>query len=159
MSATLPDIFKIRVTGQGLNAARTELQARKHLIVVDEPPDRGGKDEAATPLETMLSSYLACLNVITNLVAGEMEIEIGRMDFRLVAHLDSRGIFGRAEVDVPFPKIEVAAIVETNATDSEISALKEAVSKRCPISVILREAGTDVQGDWTAKSQVKESVQ
>ena len=143
-------MFKIRIIGRGTNAARTELRARKHLIVVDEPPDRGGMDEAATPLETMLSSYLACLNVITHLVAGEMGMEIGQIDFQLVGHLDSRGIFGRAEVDMPFPIIEVTATIETKATDGEIATLKEAVAERCPISVIFREAGTDVQSEWTA---------
>ena len=51
--------------------SRTDITARHHKVVIDEPGILGGTDVAATPLETMLSSYLACLNVISHLLAGE----------------------------------------------------------------------------------------
>jgi len=148
LTPKLPTIFTIEVNGQGKNPTRTEVKARDHLIIIDEPVERGGNDEAASPLETMLSSYLACLNVITHITANAMGISIDKIAFRLTAQLDSRGIFGLVNIKVPFPKIELAVTLTTHASKNEVKALQEAVATRCPISVILREAGTNIQEQW-----------
>lgn len=151
MSFTMPELFKISVSGQGVTAARTDLQARSHVMLVDEPKARGGTDLAATPLETMLSSFLACTNVIANMVAREMNIEISGMDLNLSADFDTRGVFNKADVRVPFPRIVMSVKLDTTASAGEIEALKVAVARRCPVSVILRQAGVEIDDTWSAK--------
>ncbi len=151
MAFTMPEIFKISVAGQSVSAARTDLTARKHTVVIDEPKARGGTDIAATPLETMLSSFLACTNVITNMVAAERGIQIGRMDLDLTADFDTRGAFDKADVRVPFPRIEMSVTLETGASAQEIEDLKEAVARRCPVSVILRQSGVQIEDVWRTK--------
>lgn len=149
MAISMPDIYKIRVAGAAESAARTVLEARKHTITVDEPAERGGTDLAASPLETLLSSLLACTNVITNMVAARMGIEIEGMSLELVGHFDSRGVFDKAEVTVPFPVIEMKVALRTGAGEAEVTALKQAVATRCPVSVILRQAGCRIDDVWT----------
>ncbi len=148
MAFTMPDTFKIRVQGHAATAARTELKARKHRILVDEPPQRGGTDLAPSPLETLLSSFLACTNVITNMVAERKGIEINGMEMELAADFDTRGVFDKAEVRVPFPRIELTVKLDTPANEAEIEDLRQAVAVRCPVSVILREAGTVIEDRW-----------
>lgn len=149
MAYTMPSTFKIRLSGEAESVARTRLRAGKHRLLVDEPTARGGTDLAPSPLETFLAAFLACTNVITNIVAEEMEIAIAGMEFALTAHLDTRGVFNKAEVSVPFPLIELEVTIETTASAEKVETLRHAVARRCPISVILRQAGTRIEETWS----------
>ena len=144
----MPAILKIRLDADCQTHSRTEISARQHKIVIDEPPSREGSDLAPTPLETMLSSFLGCTNVVAHVIADEMGIEIAEMDLQLVGHFDTAGFLGTAETDVQFPKIELNADIRNDAAPAQIDELKSRLAKRCPVSVILRKAGTDVVETW-----------
>lgn len=148
MAFDMPHLFTIRVNGESPNRALTRARARTHELVIDEPPARHGQDEGPTPLETLLSSYLACTNVIANIVAEEMGITIGAMTSSLRADFDTRGVFAKADVDVPFPTITLEIELRTDASEEQIEALRKAVAKRCPVSVILRAAGSRIDEHW-----------
>lgn len=148
MVLTIPETFKIMVTGASQSKARTDLKARRHTVIVDEPTERGGTDLAPSPLETMLSSFLACTNVVANIIAEDMGIEIDHIALALVGHFDTRGLYDKAPVSIPFPTIELQVDVTTSASAAEIDQLKAALALRCPISVILREAGSEIVETW-----------
>ena len=78
MAFTMPEIFKISVAAACPSHSRTDVTARQHTIVIDEPPHRGGTDVAQTPLETLLASFLGCNNVIANMIAEDIGIEATR---------------------------------------------------------------------------------
>lgn len=84
MVSTMPNIFKISVRGSCPTRTRTETTMRHHKLVLDEPPQRNGTDLGPTPLETTLAAYLGCTNVIGNILAEEMGIEIKTMSFELL---------------------------------------------------------------------------
>lgn len=151
MATSMPDIFKIAIEGEAVNAAKTVLSARSHQIVVDEPRERGGSDTAATPLEHMLSAFLACTNVITQFVAQQKKLEIRNMKFSLVGHFDTRGVFEKAVVRQPFPIIEMHVEVVGDMTEAELEDLRVSVAERCPVSVVLREAGCNIEDHWVLK--------
>lgn len=148
MAIDMPQLFTIRVAGESPNRAQTRIRARKHETLIDEPPARHGQDLGPTPLETLLSSYLACTNVIANIVAEEMGITIAGMTSSLRADFDTRGVFAKADVDVPFPTIDVEFDVQTDASEAQVEALRKAVAKRCPVSVVLRAAGSRIDESW-----------
>ncbi|MCY6383722.1 OsmC family protein [Hoeflea prorocentri] len=148
MAHTMPDSFPIEIDGMAISAAKTELTARQHTIVIDEPPERGGTDIAATPLEHMLSSFLACTNVITQFVAVQKRLKIRGMSMSLVGHFDTRGVFEKASVRCPFPTIEMKVEIQSDMSLDELHDLKAAVARRCPVSVILREAGCQIEDVW-----------
>jgi uncharacterized OsmC-like protein len=154
-SFTMPEHFPIRVSATCPTHARTEVKARQHRFVIDEPPSRNGSDLGPTPLETMLSSYLGCTNVIANMIAEERGIRIESMDLRLVGHLDTRGVFGKADVPVPFPRIELQVTLVTDADESQVDDLKTALANRCPVSVILRQAGCVIEERWAVTPPVR----
>lgn len=147
----MSDIFKIRIDATCPSHARSELTARQHEIVIDEPPRRGGTDLGPTPLETMLASFLGCTNVIANLLAEEMAIPIDGLALSLTGHLDRRSIFDEAGLAVPFPTIELNVDITTAAPEAEIDRLKAALAKRCPVSRILREAGSEIIETWNVE--------
>lgn len=150
MSISRPGLFRIRVVGEGVSAARTDLTARHHRIVVDEPAERGGTDMAATPLETMLAAFLSCTNVIAHVVAGDLGLRIEAMKLEAVGEFDNRAVFGKADVPVPFPRISLEVGLKTDAAPDRIEALRAAVARRCPMSMILRQAGTRIEERWFA---------
>ncbi len=148
MSHKLPDLFKIDVRGHCITAARTEMVARNHLVFTDEPPERGGTDFFATPLETMLSAFLGCTNVIGNFVASQLNINIRSIEFDVTGHFDTRGVYGIAEIGTPFPTIELKVRLDTDATDDQIAELVRQVAAKCPVSVLLRRAGCEIVESW-----------
>lgn len=149
MAHVMPDLFKIDVAGHTVTHARTEMVARGKVVTTDEPPERGGTDLFATPLETMLASFLGCTNVIANYVAGLLKMDVQGMEFDVCGHFDTRGVFGKAEIGTPFPVIELKVTLDTDASDEQIAKLAKITGEKCPVSVLLRRAGCEIHESWT----------
>ena len=105
MPFDLPPTHHFKIEAAATSHCRLEANARQHTVVIDEPAVRGGSDSAATPLETMLASFLACLNVISHLIADEMGIEIKDLSMSLDATFDTDGIRNTTPTTLPFPEI------------------------------------------------------
>ncbi len=148
MAFKMPDIFQISVKGACPSHGRTDVSARQHTVLIDEPPSRGGTDLGASPLETLLASFAGCTNVIANLIAKEKGIEVHDMAIEVIGTLDTRGSRNVAEVSVPFPKIELKVDITTGASKSQVDELKTELAKRCPVSVIFRQAGSEITETW-----------
>lgn len=146
---TMPEQFPIRVSATCPTHARTEASARQHRLVIDEPPSRNGTDLGPSPLETLLCSYLACTNVVANMIAEESGIRVEAMKLGLVGHFDTRGVFGKADIAVPFPRIELKVELVADVSEAQLKALQSALAKRCPVSAILRQAGCEIEEQWT----------
>ena len=149
MTFDLPAIHHFEIEAAATGHCRLEARARQHRVVIDEPEIRGGSDSAATPLETMLSSYLACLNVIAHLIADEMGIGLDALSMSLDASFDTTGVRDRRPATLPFPEIALAMNVTTSASDEEIARLRADLETRCPVTVILTQAGTKIDATWT----------
>jgi uncharacterized OsmC-like protein len=65
--------LKISIEGEAQSAARFSANARQFNIVIDEPPQLGGEDLGANPVEYLLASYAGCINVVAHLTAREEE--------------------------------------------------------------------------------------
>lgn len=144
-------IIKVALEGHCPTMSLTEVKVRGHSFVIDEPPYRHGTDVGPTPLETMLGALIGCTNVITRRVAHErgVPLVVGRIE--VVGHLDHRGIDKEADVPVPFPLIELKVQVRTDASEEEIASLRSEIAQRCPMSVILRQAGSRIEETWTVQ--------
>lgn len=151
MPIAMPDTFKIAVRATCPSHARTDTTMRGHTLVIDEPPARGGTDRGPTPLETLLSAYLGCTNVILNLIAEEMGITVSGLELELTASFDTRGVFDRAPVTAPFPEIALTVDLVTDADAAQVEKLKLALARRCPVSVILRQAGARIAETWRVR--------
>ena len=144
----LPSSIPIAIEAAATSHSRVEARARHHKVIIDEPPVRGGTDSAATPLETMLSSLLACLNVIAHFIADEMEIEIDDLSMSLDTAFDTAVVRSTQQATLPFPEIALTMNIVTSASDAEIARLREDLEKRCPVTVILTQAGTKINSTW-----------
>lgn len=145
-------IIRVELEGHCPTMSLTEVRVRKHSIVIDEPPYRHGTDVGATPLEVMLSALIACTNVISRRIAHERGIDLAIKRIGCVGHLDHRGIDMEADVPVPFPKIELAIEAITSASEDDMASLRRELKIRCPMSVILTQAGTLIEESWTVSA-------
>ncbi len=151
MPIAMPSTFKISVKAACPSHARTDATMRRHTLVIDEPSERGGTDVGPTPLETLLAAYLGCTNVILNLLAEEMGVILEGLTLALSASFDTRGVFDKAPVAVPFPEIALAVELTTDADEEQVERLRLALARRCPVSVILRQAGSRIVETWTVR--------
>ncbi len=141
-------LIRVQVEGNCPTMSLTEIRSRGHAFVVDEPAFRHGTDVGPTPLETMLGALVACTNVIARRIAHEAGIGLHFRRIGCEAMLDHRGIDDEAHVAAPFPEIALTLEAETDATPAQLDDLRAALERRCPMSVILREAGSRIALDW-----------
>ena len=64
---------------------------------------------------------------------------------------DRRGVTLSEEIAVPFPDLKLTMRVTTDASDEEIEALKRDLARFCPVSKVLREAGTRIEEAWVVE--------
>jgi putative redox protein len=148
MTFDMPAIHHFKIKAECPTHSRTDARARQHTVVIDEPEKRGGTDVAATPLETMLASYLACLNVISHLIADEMGIRLDNMSMDLDAEFDTDGVSTTTPTTLPFPNIKLTVNVASDADEAQLERLKAGLTARCPVTVVLVQAGSKIDAIW-----------
>ena len=148
MTFDMPASHHFKIAAQCPTHSRTDSKARHHQVVIDEPEIRGGTDAAATPLETMLSSYLACINVISHLIADEMGIRLDDMSMALDAEFDTNGVSTQTPTVLPFPNLTLTVNVASDANDTQLAQLQSDLHARCPVTVIFTQAGTKIDATW-----------
>ena len=128
--------------------SRTDLQVRDLESVIDEPEERDGTNLGFTPTETLVASLIGCTNVISHKIAHKHGIAFDDMTVEAEATFDRRGAMLEEEIQVPFPKIVLTINVRTGASDAEMEKVKTELPKFCPVSKVIREAGTVVEEVW-----------
>ena len=142
-------VARMRVAGEAASHSRTEVTVRDVATTIDEPEERGGTNKGLSPTETLMASLIGCTNVITHKIAAANGIQIAAMSVKADADFDRRGVTLEAEVDVPFPEIRLRIDLSTTASESEIEMVKRELAKFCPISKVIRQAGTKIVEEWT----------
>jgi uncharacterized OsmC-like protein len=127
---------------------RSHVRAGGHAMIVDEPLERDGSGQGASPLEYLVTSLAGCTNVISNRIAARMGIDIRSMAVDVVADLDARVLAGES-VEVAFPEVRIVVDVVSPDSASAFAALRERLEATCPVSVLFSQAGTKVVHDWT----------
>lgn len=140
-----------RVHGDCPTHARTEISVRDVKSIVDEPKERDGTNRGPTPTETMVAALIACTNVISHKCAKKHGVEFTAMSIDAESTLDRRGTQLLEEIEVPFPKIRLVINVKTDASDAEIEKVKADLHRFCPISKVIRNAGTQIEEIWNVQ--------
>lgn len=131
----------ISVRGTSESAARTRVRVRDFDLVVDEPPDLGGDNLGANPVEYILTGLAGCLNVVGHLVAGEMDIELRSLEIKASGPLNPARLFGEPTDDrAGFKAIDVQLIVDADADPETLERWRSTVESRCPVGDNLASA-------------------
>lgn len=103
-------------------------------IVVDEPPELGGQDKGANPVELLLVSLGACQEIMYSAMASMMGIRLDEVKVDLKGSLDLKGLFGMDPSIPPgYQKITYETVLKSPASEEELRKLVEAVESHCPV--------------------------
>ncbi len=139
---------RMRLHGEATSHSRTDVAVRDVETTVDEPLERGGTNMGPSPTEMMIASLIACSNVISQKIAHREGIDVKQLTIEADATFDRRGVTLAEEIQVPFPEITLTFNLTTNADDAAIARLRSDLPKFCPISKVIREAGTTIHEEW-----------
>lgn len=129
-----------------------EVSVRDLAFSIDEPTERGGTNKGPAPTDTALAALVGCTNTIGHKCAAKLGIDIGHLDISVACDFDRRGVTLAEEVDVPFQRIRLNVEADGPASEDEIQRVAAEVAKFCPLSKLFRQAGTEIEEVWRAKS-------
>jgi putative redox protein len=118
-----------------------------HAVVMDGPPDHGGRNLGIRPMEMILLGLGGCasFDVVDILAKGRHSVS------DCVAELTAERVDAIPSV---FSKIHLHFIV--SGTDLKLSAVERAVNlsaeKYCSASIMLAKAGVEISHDFEVKS-------
>jgi uncharacterized OsmC-like protein len=141
-------IVTMQAHGDVRHHARTDVSVRDLTVTIDEPNERGGTNQGATPTETLVIALIGCTTVVAHRIADRLGIELANMSVDVAADFDRRGVMQEEHLTVPFPKMELTISVATSASQDDMEQLKLDLRKFCPISNMIRQSGTELTETW-----------
>lgn len=127
---------------------RCDISAAGHVIVTDEPVERGGRDEGAPPLVHLTASLAACQTVQIVKVAEAMRFRHGAISIAASTTTDRvPGVAGNEPV-MRFCAAELAIDIETDEPPRRVERLKALSEDRCPVGMLFADAGYPPAITW-----------
>ncbi|MFO7977664.1 MAG: OsmC family protein [Bacteroidales bacterium] len=137
--------LQFKISAHSETAARTMVKARNFQIIVDEPKELGGSNQAANPVELVLAAFAGCLNVMGHIVAAEMDFALRGIQIEISGNLNPNKLFGKSDADrAGYKGIKVSLKPDCDADQATLEKWIHAVESRCPVSDNLQN-GTPVQ--------------
>lgn len=117
---------------------RALLTLRGQHVVTDSPPTLGGPNEAANPVELLLSALAGCAVFVCERAAKELGIGLTAIHVTAAGEFDPRGVCGEP-FDPRFQSFKVRLALDgADAEQGEL--LLQAFKSRCPVYTTLSRA-------------------
>lgn len=127
--------IKFSVNAKSETETRVAVKARNFTMYVDEPPQLGGQDKGANPVEYVLAALAGCLNVVAHLVAKEMGITLHELSIEIQGILNPARFQGKSYQErAGYKQIEVLINVKADADEKTLAKWLKVVEERCPVS-------------------------
>jgi len=141
------------VVGIGRDRYRSDIWARGHRCVSDEPPSKGGQGLGPTPYDFLIGSLGACTTMTLRMYADRKEWPLEAVRVRLrhqKVHADDSDEAGKSSALID--RVECEIELHGDLSDEQRARLME-IADRCPvhrtlkgdISVIMTEAEMETQ--------------
>lgn len=138
MSSEKPLVTAMASSRLSNQAGRALLSVRGQHLVTDSPPNLGGPNEAANPVELLLSALAACATFVCERAASELSIPLRSVSVTVAGDFDPRGVCGEA-IDPRFQALRVRIALDGPDADQG-QALLQAFKSRCPVYTTLARA-------------------
>lgn len=121
----------------GLNGFRTEIEARSHGLVADEPTTLGGTDRGPTPYELLLGALGGCMAMTLRMYADRKGWPLEGVEVQLrTAQSHEADCVQCDEKDVGITTVERRLELLGTLTDAQRERLLE-IADRCPVKQTL----------------------
>lgn len=134
-------LLKFSVESKSKSSTRTEIQTRGFKLIVDEPEELGGTNQAPNPVEYILAGYAGCINVVAHLTAKEFNIDLKDLEISIEGNINPARLFGQSYQNrAGYQNLNVR--LRTNSAIDEQVKIKwlEQIENRCPVNDNLRNA-------------------
>jgi uncharacterized OsmC-like protein len=109
-----PKSLSVDATWEG--GYRCRVQARDHVLIVDEPTYAGGGDAGPQPTEYFLASVASCFTLAVYHVAKKRNIELPDLRVRAVGEYKGPSFVNvRVEVTSSYPRSDLEPLLERAA--------------------------------------------
>lgn len=109
---------------------RTEITAKHHLLIADEPEHLGGGNVGMTPIDLLASALIACTNITLRMYANRKTWSVNQITTTIeVSQEDDKTIFIRV-IDID------------GQIDDSQKARMLLIANKCPVHKILSSAST-----------------
>ena len=143
-------ILEVAASSQWQSGLQTHSQIRDFApVVMDEPDFLGGQNQGPNPLEYLLASLNGCKGVMIPLVAKELNFEFSELSFDTKGVIDLRGLMGQPDISTHFQSLTFSVRIKTDESAERLQALQDAVSTRCPVYNLLRDANVKLNTEGT----------
>lgn len=136
------------VTSVCTEGVRHEVTMDNHSVVIDEPPERGGLDQGAAPMMHFNAAFATCQSTQIVKVADAMRFKHGKV---IVTVKTDNGRYEGQEKNseiLRFVSAEMTIDIETDEPPAKIERLKNLSIDRCPVGVMLDDAGVEQKVVW-----------
>jgi uncharacterized OsmC-like protein len=146
--------FSCTAVGSGIMGdTQVQITGASWKFVLDEPVEDGGKNQNANPMQFFIASLVACENEQAAVVAGELKINISKIEWTVDVELDLAGFTGdNTELGQPYTSASISAKVTTDGTAKQVAALGKSIAARCPITQLLVNSGVKVSHTFETSS-------
>jgi uncharacterized OsmC-like protein len=137
----MSNLLKFSIQSKSTSPARTEIETRGFKLVVDEPQELGGTNDAPNPVEYILAGYAGCINVVAHLTAKEFNIDLKDLQISIDGDLNPARLFGESFKErAGYQNINVQLKTESKIDEKIKARWLEAIETRCPVNDNLRNA-------------------
>jgi putative redox protein len=113
----------MRVSARRRKGYAHSLTAGRHVVIVDEPEDKGGSDTGATPTQLLALSLASCTAITIEMYAGRKGWDLGDVEVDVDYELKPRERHARFDVTIKLPE---------ELPDDQAESLK-AIASKCPV--------------------------
>ena len=147
-----PDSAIITLKAEGTigNGISCKVATGKAIQEAGLHPATGGTGMLACSGDMLLEALVACAGVTLQAVATAIDISITKGTVQAMGDLDFKGTLGVSkEVPVGFKNIRLEFILETNANEEQLTALKKLTERYCVVYQTLAR-GVPIQTTYHA---------
>lgn len=124
----------------GAHGFRTEITARSHTVLADEPVDVGGSDSGPTPYEYLLAALGGCMAITLRMYADRKRWPLEGVQIRLrSARAHETDCEACETEDVGIHRIERSVELHGPLSDEQRKRLLQ-IADRCPVKQTLGRA-------------------
>lgn len=133
--------LKFSISSKSESPAKAKITTRGFDLLVDEPEELGGTNEAPNPVEYILAGYAGCINVVAHIVAEELDFPLENFRVDIDGYLNPNRLFGKSLEDRAGYKAIDVKLETTSAIDPELKQRwLDEIEHRCPVNDNLTNA-------------------
>lgn len=131
----MSNLVTFSVQSKSESPTRTEIETRGFKLIVDEPTELGGTNQAPNPVEYILAGYAGCLNVVAHITAKELNIDLKDLQISIEGDLNPARLFGTSFEERAGYQNIIVKLKTSNHIDepTKLKWLGE-IENRCPVN-------------------------